>query len=63
MPTIWIFTTTEENIKKGFESYIAQINEKGKLIYKLGLNPEIPRMWKLLPIHWMIHAQTTMPLI
>ena len=26
--------------RKGFESYIAQISEKGKLIYKLGLTPE-----------------------
>lgn len=33
---------TEENIKKGFESYIAQISEKGRLIYKLGLTPVIP---------------------
>jgi UDP-N-acetylmuramate--alanine ligase len=33
---------TEENIRKGFESYIAQIGEKGKLIHKLGLTPEIP---------------------
>ncbi len=33
---------SEENIKKGFESFIAQIGEKGKLIHKLGLTPEIP---------------------
>jgi len=33
---------SEENIHKGFESYIAQIQEKGKLIYKFGLSPHIP---------------------
>lgn len=33
---------SKENIKKGFESYIAQIHEKGKLIYKFGLAPRIP---------------------
>jgi UDP-N-acetylmuramate--alanine ligase len=33
---------SEENLKKGFESFIAQIGEKGKLIHKLGLTPEIP---------------------
>ena len=32
----------EENLRLGFESYIAQIGEKGKLILKLGLTPEIP---------------------
>jgi UDP-N-acetylmuramate--alanine ligase len=32
----------EENIRLGFESYIAQIGEKGKLIHKLGLTPKIP---------------------
>ena len=33
---------TRENIQKGFESFISQIRDKGKLIYKLGLLPEIP---------------------
>ena len=33
---------TKENIKRGFESYIAQIREKGKLIHKYGLSPRIP---------------------
>jgi len=33
---------SEENIRKGFESYIAQIREKGKLIHKYGLTPEVP---------------------
>jgi UDP-N-acetylmuramate--alanine ligase len=33
---------TKENIKKGFESYIAQIREKGKLIQKFGLTPQVP---------------------
>ncbi len=33
---------TEENIRKGFESYISQIREKGILIYKYGLNPLVP---------------------
>lgn len=33
---------TEANIHKGFESYIAQIGENGKLIHKLGLTPKIP---------------------
>ncbi len=33
---------TKENVRKGFESFIAQIREKGKLIHKLGLSPEIP---------------------
>jgi UDP-N-acetylmuramate--alanine ligase len=31
-----------ENVKKGFESFIAQITEKGKLIHKLGLDPAVP---------------------
>ncbi|MDF1574993.1 MAG: UDP-N-acetylmuramate--L-alanine ligase [Bacteroidales bacterium] len=31
-----------ENMRKGFESYISQIREKGKLILKYGLNPAIP---------------------
>ena len=33
---------SEENIRKGFESYIAQIREKGKLIHKYGLEPQVP---------------------
>ncbi|MFO7668872.1 MAG: UDP-N-acetylmuramate--L-alanine ligase [Bacteroidales bacterium] len=33
---------TKENVRKGFESFIAQIREKGKLIHKFGLSPEIP---------------------
>jgi len=33
---------SEENIHKGFESYIAQIGEKGTLIHKYGLKPKIP---------------------
>jgi UDP-N-acetylmuramate--alanine ligase len=33
---------TEENIRKSFDSYIAQIRDKGKLILKLGLEPEVP---------------------
>jgi len=33
---------SEENIHKGFESYIGQIREKGKLILKYGLTPAIP---------------------
>ncbi len=32
----------EENLRVGFESYISQIGEKGKLILKLGLTPAIP---------------------
>jgi UDP-N-acetylmuramate--alanine ligase len=32
---------TEENIRKGFESYLGQIREKGKLILKYGLTPRI----------------------
>lgn len=31
-----------ENIRKGFETFISQIRDKGKLIYKLGLGPAIP---------------------
>ena len=31
-----------ENIHRGFESYVAQIREKGKLILKFGLTPKIP---------------------
>jgi UDP-N-acetylmuramate--alanine ligase len=31
-----------QNVRKGFESFIAQIRDKGKLIHKLGLNPSIP---------------------
>jgi UDP-N-acetylmuramate--alanine ligase len=33
---------TKENMAKGFESYISQIREKGKLILKYGLSPRIP---------------------
>jgi len=33
---------SKENIIKGFESYIAQIRDKGKLIHKYGLNPRVP---------------------
>jgi len=33
---------SEENIRKGFESYISQIREKGTLIFKYGLEPELP---------------------
>jgi UDP-N-acetylmuramate--alanine ligase len=33
---------SEENIRKGFESFIAQIRGEGKLILKLGLTPEVP---------------------
>ncbi len=33
---------SEENVRRGFESYIAQIREKGKLILKFGLTPVIP---------------------
>ncbi len=33
---------TKENLQKGFESYISQIREKGKLIYKFGLTPAVP---------------------
>lgn len=33
---------SKENIVKGFEDFIAQIRDKGKLIQKYGLTPEIP---------------------
>jgi UDP-N-acetylmuramate--alanine ligase len=33
---------SEENIIKGFESYISQIRDKGKLIHKYGLDPRVP---------------------
>lgn len=33
---------TEENLHKGFEKYIGQIREKGKLIHKFGLTPAVP---------------------
>lgn len=33
---------SEANMRLGFESYIAQIGEKGKLIHKFGLKPAIP---------------------
>ncbi|MEN8203583.1 MAG: UDP-N-acetylmuramate--L-alanine ligase [Bacteroidota bacterium] len=33
---------SEENIRKGFETYISQIREKGKLIHKDGLEPQLP---------------------
>jgi UDP-N-acetylmuramate--alanine ligase len=33
---------SKENITKGFESYIGQIREKGKLILKYGLAPMVP---------------------
>jgi len=33
---------SEENIRKGFESFIAQIKSKGKLILKQGLQPQLP---------------------
>ncbi len=33
---------SKENIVRGFESFIGQIREKGKLIRKLGLEPAIP---------------------
>lgn len=33
---------SKENIIKGFEDFISQIREKGKLIIKYGLNPLIP---------------------
>jgi len=32
----------EENIRRGFESYISQIRDKGILIHKYGLDPLIP---------------------
>ena len=33
---------TEENIRKGFEAYLSQIRDKGKLIHKFGLDPLVP---------------------
>ncbi len=33
---------SKENVVKGFESFIAQIQEKGKLILKYGLTPQVP---------------------
>lgn len=33
---------TKEKLQAGFESYIAQIREKGKLIHKYGLTPKVP---------------------
>ncbi|MEA3462390.1 MAG: UDP-N-acetylmuramate--L-alanine ligase [Bacteroidota bacterium] len=33
---------SEENIRLGFESFISQIREKGKLILKFGLSPKVP---------------------
>ena len=33
---------TEENLHQGFEKFISQIREKGKLIYKFGLTPAVP---------------------
>ena len=33
---------SQENIRKAFESFIAQITGKGKLIQKFGLAPEVP---------------------
>jgi UDP-N-acetylmuramate--alanine ligase len=33
---------SQENIQRGFESFLAQIREKGKLILKFGLAPRIP---------------------
>lgn len=33
---------TRENVHRGFESYIAQIKEKGILILKFGLTPAVP---------------------
>lgn len=33
---------SEENIRKGFEAYIGQIRDKGKLILKFGLDPDVP---------------------
>lgn len=32
----------EENIRKGFETYISQIREKGKLIHHFSLTPAVP---------------------
>ena len=33
---------SEENVKRGFETYLSQIREKGKLILKYGLTPKVP---------------------
>lgn len=33
---------TEENLRKGFETFLNQVQEKGKLVIKLGLDPDIP---------------------
>ena len=33
---------SEENVRRGFESYLSQIREKGKLILKYGLTPKVP---------------------
>lgn len=33
---------SEENIHRGFESFLSQIREKGKLILKYGLTPKVP---------------------
>lgn len=33
---------TEENLRLGFETFISQIREKGKLIHKFGLTPAVP---------------------
>ena len=33
---------SEENIRRGFEAYIGQIRDKGKLILKSGLTPRVP---------------------
>jgi UDP-N-acetylmuramate--alanine ligase len=33
---------TKENIQLGFESFLAQIRDKGKLILKFGLTPRVP---------------------
>src|SRR6056297_972634 len=33
---------TKENLVRGFETFISQIHDKGKLILKYGLTPEIP---------------------
>lgn len=33
---------TEENFRLAFETFISQIREKGKLIYKFGLTPAVP---------------------
>jgi len=33
---------SEENVRRGFESFLSQIREKGKLILKYGLTPKVP---------------------